>query len=72
MLPQLFIPVCQVFVRYFSCRVENLMQTKSNTQWTLTDKHYFNGLFSRTIWVSLHQKYETNLDFNEARDDGWH
>jgi len=30
----------------------------------------FNGLFSRTIWVSQQQKGRTILDFNEARDDG--
>jgi len=30
----------------------------------------FNGLFSRTAWVSRHQKGYTNLDFNKARDDG--
>jgi len=28
----------------------------------------FNGLFSRTSWVSRCQKVETNLDLNEARD----
>jgi len=27
-------------------------------------------VFSRTIWVSRHQKGYTSLDFNEARDDG--
>jgi len=30
----------------------------------------FNGLFSRTTWVSQYQKGETTLDLNEARDDG--
>jgi len=30
----------------------------------------FNGLFSRTTWVSRHQKGRTILDFTEARDDG--
>jgi len=39
--------------------------------------HPFNGLFSRTTWVSLYQKGKKNLDFSEARDDGvlgrqWH
>jgi len=29
----------------------------------------FNGLFSRITWVSQQQKAETNLDFNEAKDD---
>ena len=35
--------------------------------------HPFNGLFSRTTWVSWYQKYQkgkTSLDLNEARDDG--
>jgi len=30
----------------------------------------FNGLFSRTTWVSRYQKGKTSLDLNEARDDG--
>jgi len=29
----------------------------------------FNGLFSRTSWVSQYQKGKTSLDLNEARDD---
>jgi len=32
--------------------------------------HPFNGLFSRTTWVSQYQKGKTGLDLNEARDDG--
>ena len=32
--------------------------------------HPFNGLFSRTTWVSQYQKGKTSLDLNEARDDG--
>jgi len=35
-----------------------------------TDRHPFNGLFSRTTWITRHQKGKTNLDFNEARNDG--
>jgi len=34
----------------------------------------FDGLFSRTTWVSWNQKGKTSLDLNEARDDrvlGW-
>ena len=31
-----------------------------------TDRYSFNGLFSRTTWVSLHQKSKTNLDFIET------
>jgi len=32
--------------------------------------HLFIGVFSRTAWLSRHQKGRTVLDFNEARDDG--
>ena len=32
--------------------------------------HPFNGLFSRTTWVSRYQKGKTSLDLNDARDDG--
>jgi len=35
-----------------------------------TDRHPFNVLFSRTAWVSQYQKGFSNLDFNEARDNG--
>ena len=31
----------------------------------------FNGLFSRTNWVSRYQKGKTNLDFTGARDSEW-
>ena len=31
----------------------------------------FNGLFSKTTWVSRYQKGKTNLDFTEARDSEW-
>ena len=31
----------------------------------------FNGLFSRTTWVSRYQKGKTNLDLTEARDSEW-
>jgi len=30
----------------------------------------FNGLFSRTIWVSRYHKGKISLDLNEASDDG--
>jgi len=36
-----------------------------------THTHPFNGLLSRTTWVSWHQKGKTNLDFTEARDSEW-
>ena len=31
----------------------------------------FNGLFSRTTWVSRYQKGKTSLDFTGARDSEW-
>ena len=31
--------------------------------------HPFNGLFSRTTWMSRCQKGKTSLDLNEARND---
>jgi len=31
----------------------------------------FNGLFSRTTWVSWYQQGKTNLDFTGARDSEW-
>jgi len=31
----------------------------------------FNGLFSRTTWVSRYQKGKTNLDFTGATDSEW-
>jgi len=36
----------------------------------LQQQHPFNGLFSRTTWVSWYWKGGTILDFNEARHDG--
>jgi len=32
--------------------------------------HPFNGLFSRTTWVSRYKKGKPSLDLNEARDNG--
>jgi len=42
------------------------LQTK-----VLQQQQPFNGLFSRTTWVSRYQKGKTNLDFTEARDSEW-
>ena len=50
--------------------------TLSPYQWTHTTTilQPFNGLFSRTTWVSRYQKGKTNLDFTGARDSElqWH
>ena len=37
---------------------------------TTTTLHLFNGLLSRTTWVSRYQKGKTSMDLNQARDDG--
>jgi len=36
----------------------------------LLQLHPFNSLFLRTTWVSRYQKGKTDLDLNEAKDDG--
>ena len=38
---------------------------------TTTTLQTFNGLFSRTTWVSRYQEGKTNLDFTGARDNEW-
>jgi len=38
---------------------------------TLLQLQPFNGLFSRTTWVSRYQKGKTNLHFTGARDSEW-
>ena len=53
--------------------------TDSMTQYSITTRstwyrhqlQLFNGLFSRTTWVSRYQKGKTNLDFTGARDSEW-
>jgi len=40
------------------------------THLNLKDRHPYNGLFSGTNSVNWHQKGETVLNINEARDDG--
>ena len=40
-------------------------------QWQQQQQQPFNGLFSRTTWVSRYQKGKTNLDFTGARDSEW-
>jgi len=37
----------------------------------LQQQQPFNGLFSRTTWVSRYQKDKTDLDFTGARDSEW-
>jgi len=44
-------------------------QHKANEWVDIYRLHPFNGLVSRTTWVSWYQKGKTSLDLNEARDD---
>ena len=41
-----------------------------STSYSILLLHPFNGLFSRTTWVSRYQKGKTSRDLNEAREDG--
>jgi len=54
-----------------SCRPTNSVKALK----ALNNNHQllqpFNGLFSRTTWVSRYQKGKTNLDFTGARDSEW-
>ena len=45
---------------------------QAQNRWVLPQllPHLFNGLFSRTTWLSQYQKGKTSLDLNEARDGG--
>ena len=45
--------------------------TKTAQPTTTTTLQPFDGLFSRTTWVSRYQKGTTNLDFTGARDSEW-
>jgi len=50
--------------------INNLCVVKTYEQ-LLTTLQPFNGLLSRTTWVSRYQKVKTNLDFTGARDSEW-
>ena len=61
----------------FTELTDNLIRTRGN-KFKLVQHHChydilqsFNGLFSRTTWVSRYQKGKTNLDFTGARDSEW-
>jgi len=56
------IPIGQPFILPYRCCLMLLLR--------LLLLHPFNGLFSRTTWVSRHQKGKTSEDLNEARDYG--
>jgi len=51
------------------CWLAALLSPATNQPPLLLLVHPFNGLCSRTTWVSRYQKGKTSLDLNEARDD---
>jgi len=73
----MFVSVCLVlsflltvlfFSSFFVLKVRmSPLFIKGYLTWQL---HPFNGLFSKTTWVSRYQKVKTSLDLNQARDDG--
>jgi len=52
-----------------NCELLDLQKQITDIQQQLL-LHPFNGLFSRTTWVSWYRKGKTSLDLNGARDDG--
>jgi len=56
-----------LFSSFFS---DTLCKCADLTNWLLLLLHQFNGLFSRTTWVSHYQKGKTSLYLNEAKDYG--
>ena len=67
-------PCCFLEAGYRSCCPANSIKAfKEKNSQKFTQKlllYPFNGLFSRTTWVSRYQKGKTSLDLNEARDYG--
>jgi len=62
---------CSACTVYFHClHVRSLHVTLNINQSINQSLHPFNGLFSRTTWLSRHQKGKTSLDLNKARNDG--
>jgi len=50
--------------------LKNNNNNNNNKTTTTTTVRPFNSLFSRTTWISQHQKGQTSLDLNKARDYG--
>jgi len=50
--------------------IPTLLCTCRGLNYNVKFRHLFNGLFSRTTWVSQRQERQTILDFNKARNDG--
>jgi len=57
-------------LRYILLLNRSSVSTEQQQQLLLLLLHPFNSLFCRTTWESQYQKGQTNLDLNEAKDDG--
>jgi len=57
----------RVRVQYYTVNVHSYSYTTTTTAAAATP---FNGLFSRTTWLSRYHKGKTSLDINEARNNG--
>jgi len=68
LLSQHFSFICGFHCMLYMCMLNTLIGVSSVEMLLLL--HPFNGPVSRTTWVSRDQKGKTNLDLNEARDDG--
>ena len=63
-------PTHAVLVQLTFLQLLHVSQTKRDRRTDRqTERHLFNGLFSRTTWLSRHQKAPTDLNFNEMM--GW-
>ena len=56
---------------YLMSRVYQTTLVPRNVGFLTITLQPFNGLFSRTTWVSRYLKGKTNLDFTGARDSEW-
>jgi len=50
-------------------QLSDISTAQNNGEWIIHSLHPFNGLFSRTTWVSRYRRGKTGLDLSEARDD---
>jgi len=62
--------VVKALLRFEQTNQPTAAAAATTTTTTTTTLHPFNGLFSRTTWVSRYRKGKTSQDLNKARDDG--
>jgi len=69
-LPHTWLLTALVSLSFQSRIVLFCSKPPQQSQLLLPPLHPFNGLFSRTTWVSRYQKGKMSLDLTDARDDG--